>query len=58
MVIRNITGIGGLSVPSSLAGPFFDSGKFYGEKFCRQTIKGLFSLPDKRAINTLAMVGT
>lgn len=36
------------------AGLLFDT----GEKLPRQPIKRPFSLPDKRAINTVAMLGT
>lgn len=63
MVIRNITVIGGLSVhlfPLARFFFFFDTGECYRAKLLRQPIKGAFlSLAaDKRAINTVAMVGT
>lgn len=57
LVIRNITASGGLIYPSFL--PFLSTGRWFcKEKFSGRPIKRLFSVADKRAINTPPLVGS
>lgn len=56
LLIRNITVTGGLIYPSFL--PFLSTGRWFcKERFSGRPIKRLFSVADKRAINTPPLVG-